>query len=580
MKGIRIEYGGVAVGAKDSFVPTTTDKASFVNMSDIHRETPSYTNYGNPCELYSVLLDGKSEVLPDDLASANLGWWSDQVSGEDGKFDTPIVLTLTSDLYFTSSGITLVFDTYNDIYANDISVRWYRDTTLIREKEFNPDTAYYFCQEKIEKYNKLVITFNGINMPGNRLKLHSIEYGIHITFYGEELRKCKLIQEIDPISSQIAINTCDFTIDSKRSIEYSFQERQPISVYFNDVLRSTTFITSAKRKQKNIWEIQSEDYIGLMESITYYGGIYADVLASDIIDDIFTVAGVPYEIMTGTPNIRLSGHIPLTNCREALMQVAFAIGAVVDTSNSDKVIITHLSNNTTSHYIGLERIMQGQNFTEDSTVTGLEIASHNYIESNEEITVYDAAEEGTGDNIIVKFTDPMYSLSIENGDILFPGNDNSTITTGTNYAVINARSGCILKGKRYEHRQHIYRVLNELAQTAGMIENIVSIKDATLISSSNLTFLLSSIQNYYFSQTYVNLKIVEGKHRVTYGNAVYGSSVYYGEEDDDITHVGDILACQTEYLGDVSGRILKQTFDLNGGIVIKDTRMKRSKNGT
>ena len=34
--------------------------------------------------------------------------------------------------------------------------------------------------------------------------------------YGDELKSAKIIQEIDPLSSQISINTCDFVIKSKR----------------------------------------------------------------------------------------------------------------------------------------------------------------------------------------------------------------------------------------------------------------------------------------------------------------------------------------------------------------------------
>ena len=567
MKGIRIEYGDVAVGAKESFVPSATDKADFVDLSEFNTALTPPVNYGNPCDLYSVILDGSSVPVPEVPTTADLGWWSEHISDDNGVFGTPITLTLTSDQYFTSSGITLDFDTHNGIFANAVSVQWYRGDELIHEKQYIPDSAYYFCEQKADYYNKLVITFYSMNMPQNRLKLRAIEYGMRVTFTGEELRSCKLIQEMDPISSQISINTCDFTIDSKRPIEYTFQERQAVTVYFNDVLRSTTFITSAKRKQKNTWDIQSEDYIGLLETVTFYGGMYTRKSSLALIEDIMSAADVPYEIAPGTADVILSGYIPLTNCREALMQVAFASGVVVDTTNSDKVVVSSLTEPENPQIIRLDRIMQGQSFNDDTIVTAVELTSHSYIPTEEIMTAYNAADEGTGDNIVVKFTEPLHSLSITNGNF---------ILKHTNYAIITAYNGCVLTGKKYDHQQRIHRADNEFARSPITTENVVSIDDANLVSADVAVSLLPKIAEHYFARSEVSLKIVEGKSRIRYGKAKYGTTSYMSVTYDTPTKVGEVITCQTEYLGDITGKITKQTFDLSGGIIVKDTQMKRS----
>lgn len=573
MRGIRVDYGGVAVGAKESFVPDTADKA-FDNLSDLQKEGTVRPNYGNPCELYSVILDGSAVPVPDNSASGDLGWWSDQISGADGKFADPIVLTLTSDEYFTSSGITLTFDTYNGIFANEVVIGWYRDGVLIgEEKAYTPDSAFYFCKNKAENYNKIIITFYSINMPYNRLKLRSIEYGMQISFYGDELRKCKIIQEIDPISTQIAINTCDLTLDSKRNIEYSFEERQPVSVYFNDILRATTFVKTAKRKSKNVWDITTEDYIGLMENVVFYGDIYKGKSSDELFDEIFAVSKVPYEITGDVPDLMLYGYIPYTNCREALMQVAFAVGAIIDTSNSDKVRI-YMPPNEDPTKVTLDRIMQGQNFDDESVVTAVEVVSHEYVEVEELVTAYDATQSGIGTDIFVKFSQPLDNLIIVNG---------TKKAESTNYAIIDARAGCKLYGNKYEDRQVVHRMTKEFTN-AAVAENIVRVENATLVSASNVQSILGNIFKYYDSNFKVNLKIVEGRNTAinarnassaVYGVAVYGEAIYGGTSSVIPTKVGDLVECETEYLGDITGRIIKQTFNLNGGIIIKDTTVKK-----
>lgn len=555
---VRIDYGGVAVGAKEDFVPYITDKADFVDLSELQQDGLNFPNFGNPCDLYSVALDGSVSAFPSDTDSENLGWWSGQISSDDGTFETPIIATFSSIGLYTSSGITLTFDTYNGIYATEINIKWFKDDTLLSDMDFSPDSAFYVCSNKVEFYNKLIITIKSINMPYNRLKLRSIEYGMRISFYGDELRNAKIIQEVDPISTQIAINTCDFTLESKRNIEFSFQERQPLTIYFNDELRATSFVKTAKRKSKNTWSIQSEDYIGLLDSIPYYGGIYTNANAISLLEDIFNVAKVPYSINGISATETVTGYIPYTTCRDALMQVVFAIVAIVDTSNSDTVNIYRLDD-TIKQSIPLNRIMQGQAFEDETRTTAVEVTSHTYKAISDEITVYDATESGTGENIFVTFNEPLHGLSITNGEI---------VSSGTNYAIINANSECILTGKKYDHITTVKSKNNPLV-LASDIDNIVSVQNATLVSNANIDKVLEKCYNYYVNNNVVNLKIVEGKHEDK-SNAGAISIIY-----DELTKVGEYIECETEYLGNAQGVIAKQTYNLNGNIIIKDTQIKK-----
>ena len=426
-RGVAIRYGDVAPEAKENFIPSVNDKADFVNLSQLQQYNLNFPNYANPCELYQTVLDGTAQAFPSVPEQANLGLWSERISNDKGFFvdengeKEPIVLTLTSEGQYSSQGFTFTFDTYNQIYPTHINIKWFRYAEGTMEElspdggvNFYPDNAFYFCRNFVKNYNKVVITFHSLNMPKNRLKLRVIDYGYGAFFYGDELRGVKLIQEIDPISTQISINTADFTLDSKTDMEYSFQAKQPLSVYFNGELKATTFVKKSTRKAKRLWSVQSEDYIGLMDSIPYYGGIYTEKNAVELLTDIFTVAKVTYSIDDVFADAVVTGYIPFTTCREALMQVAFAIQAVVDTSNSDVVKVFALEEDV-KQTIPLNRIMQGQNFADEETVTGVEVTVHAYKSITETIDAYDSTESGTGENIFVKFREPLHDLSIMNG---------------------------------------------------------------------------------------------------------------------------------------------------------------------
>jgi hypothetical protein len=567
-KGVAIRYGDVAPEAKENFYPTVSEMA-FDQSEKLMQYNLNFPNYVNPCELYQTVLDGTATAFPSVPENANLGLLSEQISNDDGTFTNPIVLTLTSDGDYSSSGFTLTFDKYNNIYSNHINIHWYRNNVDLGGIYFYPDNAVYSCKNRVEHFNKVVITFYSINMPKNRLKLRVIDYGYGTFFYGDELRGVKLIQEIDPISTQISINTADFTIDSKTDMEYSFQAKQPLSVYFNGELKATTFIKKSNRKAKRLWSIQSEDYIGLLDSIPYYGGIYTNKSAIDLLTDIFAVAKVPYSIDDVFRSAVVTGYIPFTTCRDALMQVAFAIQAVVDTSNSEVVKVFDLEEDV-KQTIPLNRIMQGQNFTDDETVTGVEVAVHSYNQITETVDVYDANASGTGKNIFVKFSEPLHDLSIANGDI---------IQSETNYAVINANNNCLLSGQKYEHTTQTRRRNNPVV-LASDIEKIVAIDNATLVSSQNIDNIIEKCYNWIVRTNSTNLKIVEGKHVQYGGYAKYGQHKYgtikYGEKAENIVtydipvNVGENIDSETEYLGVVSGRLIKQSFNLNGNIIIKD----------
>ena len=571
--GIAIKYGDVALGANETFVPSALNVEDFSDLSVLQKNNVQFTNFGNPIERYSVLLDGGALPLPSGELVKNLGIWSSSISGEDGYFENGVFLSLKSEELFTSSGITLEFDTQNNIFPTEVTVSWYRGAEKIEEETFYPNSSNYFFNKKVSYYDGVEFLFNAINMPKNRLKIRSITYGVGVVFYGNELRSARLSQSIDPISTKIEINTCDFEIDSKKDIEYSFQTQQPISVYFNGELQATCFVNSSKRKSKRGWSVQAEDYIGLMDSIPYFGGMYFDKNADEIIRDVFSVAKVPYELESQFEGVKVSGHIPYTTCREALMQVCFAIGAVVDTVGLDLVRVRSLSQEL-SQEISPKRIMKGQSIQDKNIVTAVEMTAHAYKPSDEVLTAYDSSESGVGEEIFVVFSEPLHSLSISNGQIL---------SSGSNHAIINASDGCVLNGKKYEHTKITKSKRNPLVSPTD-IENVVSVQNATLVSTFNVDNLLLSCYNYIVNSKDLRTKIIDGKHIIEGGVIKYGEKKYgefkYGDKTESVvqydkpTRVGDIVIVPIDFYPSVKARITKQTFSLVGGITVKDTELR------
>lgn len=118
---LKIVYKDVAVGVEGNVTNTTNDKQDFVNMEQLDEEL-NILNYGTLEGNHWALRDDVL-ILPDDLSSIDLGYWSTEMSDENGDFDTPITITRTYTGNYTSSGITLEFDTYNNVFANAVNIK-------------------------------------------------------------------------------------------------------------------------------------------------------------------------------------------------------------------------------------------------------------------------------------------------------------------------------------------------------------------------------------------------------------------------------------------------------------------------
>jgi hypothetical protein len=566
---IRIEYGGVAVGAKRDFLATTDNKAPFVDLLDLNQSGAEIKNFGNPYEAYTVPLDGGTLALPNEHNGDNIGWWSNEVSDASGVFGPALNLTLLSNEYYTSSGLTFIFDTFNNIYPKAMRIEWYTDDTLISEKEFFPTSPNYFCQNKVEYYNKVIIVILSINMPNTRLRLRSIDYGSNVTFTGRELRDARMIQEINPLSLELPINTLDIIIYGKQADNLAFEENQPLVVYFNEKLKGKMFVQSAQQLAAGQWKIAAEDYIGVLEDTPFPGGIYKYKPTFDVLDDIFKTANVPYHIDENLQEYFVSGYIPYTTCRMALMQLLFAMGAVADTSNSEVVEIFEISNQS-SQTVPLTRIMQGQKIKNDVKVSAVELTAHDYAPSDDMMIAY--TSEYGGENVFITFTEPLHSLELTNGEIL---------ESGSNYAIINAEAGCELKGKKYIHTT-VTKALHNPLSSKSDIGKVISVKNATLISQYNIDKILDLCYNYYRTSKRVFLKIAETRQTpqntfVSYGEMAYGAFVYGGVRSTSTligSTVGDTIEAETPYGYNIKGVIERQAFKLVGNLLIKDSVLK------
>lgn len=244
----RVEFGLYDVTARGDSATSCTTAKPFCNLGrDLLLESvPSQNKYGT-LESKQWRMDGSFSFFPEVPEQYFWGLWSTTQSDKSGVFSDPPVLDITFTQDHSSSGLTLHFYSPTEDWASRIKIQWFsQDGGLISTALFYPDAVDYYCAKKVENYRRIRIHFLETNRPGRYLKLAGIDYGVYLHFSGHEIVEAHVLEECDPLSSEISINTLNVSLYNK---EGRFSILNPEG-YF-DVLQ---------HKQKfTVWEDVKQD---------------------------------------------------------------------------------------------------------------------------------------------------------------------------------------------------------------------------------------------------------------------------------------------------------------------------------
>ncbi len=501
----RVEFGLFGLDIKQDGTITASDQQSFSKMKDLKTDNVAALPYAT-YEPNFWLLDGKYKFMPADDSLIHIGLISASMSNGSGIISTPPVVTINFSSVHSSDGLVLRFGGMSDDYANSITVKYYdASNALILSKNYSPDSWEYDMDFSATGFKKIEITFFGTNKPYRYLRLTGIDFGQLISFEKTDVEDASMVEEINPLSTEISINTCElklfsddeeFAITNPSGYYSRLSKRQPLSIYEivdgAPIFLGRFFLDEWKNSSSNEIEFSCIDYIGILDKTTYKGGIWLDgtKLSQNLIEEIMDEVSVPYDLDPDLYNIPIIGWIPIGSHRKALQQVAVSIGAYVDTSrqNQIKIYKTTLASVTpeTAEITDSDKANE-ETLELKQLVTGVEITSHSYIQGTEIQKLYSGTlAAGTYE---IDFNQPIHSLSITGGTIS---------ESGANYAIIAvAAAGAVeLTGLNYIDTTRVFSAyLSGL--DSNTTPNIVTVNEATLVSTLNGSAVAARVFAYY-----------------------------------------------------------------------------------
>lgn len=407
----------------------------------------------------------------------------------------------------------------------------------------------------------------------------------------------KPTQEIGVLPEALPIGTC--VVELKDLGEYAelFSNKKKFQIYQNGDLKITSFVSSFKKSSFNQWSLQGEDYISVLEDAIWYGDEYTDVLATTLIDNVFKTAGVPYILETDVlDGVKLSGELGVVSCRDAALNICYATGVTLDTSNSDKVRVKTLPPlNNVSQKIAPERIYEGLTITENEKIENVSIVA--YSKRNRTGTDPDEISgtrvTGVYEGQILEhyFTTPYngYSMSYIDPSGVVHTTDNYVIIEQSLYHV-KIRMTTTPSDERLIFYIKAW-ALSELHGTTHWyldpIENSglkpTTVDGATLVSRENVADVLVRTYNYLVDNEDISCKIarrnyLQDEGMYTYGEAKYGQ-IMYGQRkttmvDDADIELGDVVEIEIPNVGVKTKRLVRQTWTMGHGIEAKECLFK------
>ncbi len=547
----KVQFGlyGLAI-KQDSTPSSTSDLQAFSDLDDLRTDNAS----GRPYATYEPdfwLLDGGYKFLP--ASGVHVGLMSLDMSDAAGDFATPPVLTVDFSVPHTTDGLSLRFAQYSGDYATHILVQWYDAVdALIRQDEYYPTSTEWSVDQAVADFQQIVITFYSTNRPYRYLRLLGIDYGTMLTFEGESIKAASVVEEADQLSAELRMNTLElklFSSDAEFSIlnptgSYAgLSERQPLAVYETvdnlQVFMGRYFLDTWENTSDTEIAFTGTDLIGLMDKITIYGGLWTagdGVIVQDLIADLLEAASIPYEFDVTLNDIAIIGWLPVGSLREAVRQIAFAVGASVDCSRSwaVKIVASKIAaDETPTETITSAQKGAQQSLTLQPQIAGVEVTTHEYVENAVSRDLYNGTL-AAGDYEIL-FDQPAHDLGISG----------ATITeSGANYALINvaAPGAVVLTGEGYVDTTQVYKIANPAV--TGDIKPVLRIKEATLVHAGNVADVAQRVYDYHTQRYLQKIKL-------------FAPSV----------EVGTVALVDTLYDQQLQGVIEKMSIDLSGGMV-------------
>ena len=333
----------------------------FSDLDNIKETTiPQTKNYATLEKNFWLLNDSQPIYGSEELEQTYV---SSYMSDKNCLFSDKACITLTSSVYLTTLGLTMVFDSIDKNYAKKLKVKAYRDSTMIMDKDYTlssySDRLIFADNEELVRWNKIEIYFIESSLPYRRIRVNQLLFGIMETYTDENLISAESKEKTTMINSELPTHTFKFTIDNMNKLfnpdnpqgwyRYILQQ-QPISYEWGYQLDDGTIewilggkmlLTGSVEVGENQVSFSTTSLINYLTKV-YKKGVYNSSgrslydLAVDVLEDS-NINSSQYNLWSGLKSIKTDAPLPKLEARQ-LLQIIATTGNCILFTNRENVI--------------------------------------------------------------------------------------------------------------------------------------------------------------------------------------------------------------------------------------------------
>lgn len=333
----------------------------FSDLDNIKETTiPQSKNYATLEKNFWLLNDSQPIYGSEELEQTYV---SSYMSDKNCLFSDKACITLTSSVYLTTLGLTMVFDSIDKNYAKKLKVKAYRDSTMIMDKDYTlssySDRLIFADNEELVRWNKIEIYFIESSLPYRRIRVNQLLFGIMETYTDENLISAESKEKTTMINSELPTHTFKFTIDNMNKLfnpdnpqgwyRYILQQ-QPISYKWGYQLDDGTIewilggkmlLTGSVEVGENQVSFSTTSLINYLTKV-YKKGVYNSSgrslydLAVDVLEDS-NIGSSQYNLWSGLKSIKTDAPLPKLEARQ-LLQIIATTGNCILFTNRENVI--------------------------------------------------------------------------------------------------------------------------------------------------------------------------------------------------------------------------------------------------
>lgn len=544
---------------------SSNNEEIFSNLDNIKETTiPQTKNYATLEKNFWLLNDSQPIYGSEELEQTYV---SSYMSDKNCLFSDKACITLTSNVYLTTLGLTMVFDSVDKNYARKIKVKAYRDSTMIMDKDYTinsySDRLIFADNEELVRWNKIEIYFIESSLPYRRIRVNQLLFGIMETYTDENLVSAESKEKTTMINSELPTHTFKFTIDNMNKLfnpdnpqgwyRYILQQ-QPISYEWGYQLDDGTtewilggkmLLTGSVEVGENQVSFSTTSLINYLTKV-YKKGVYNSSgrslydLAVDVLEDS-NIDSSQYNLWSGLKLIKTDAPLPKLEARQ-LLQIIATTGNCILFTNRENVI-----NIQPFNYV-LNPDGMSYDFITSNPVVKVQSELHNTIiyinhyskEDNVSELFKNESLEITG----TKTIEIEYDLAT---DI------SATITGGT---IVNAN---------YYGRYAILKITNTGEDTISLKVSGKKINNSQTIDSKQFNDDGENIEykNDLITQMVENSK--ETKLKDFIGNWYNNRNIYSFENRGDIVKdTREIIPIETDFSNSLIGYLVENNINYDG----------------